>query len=157
MHKIREIVVINLMAVALAACGNSGGGNEAQVQAVSADPSAATAAVLVVEPTQENLPGTYGGTLPCGDCKGVVTKLELLADGSYKINEIFDGRSDNAVLDSNGKWAFDPDSRRVTLDPTAQDWQDRVFETLVTGALRPLDGNGTPYSSEGVNDLRVNE
>lgn len=155
MHKISNIVAISVVAAALAACGNSGTGNQAQTPAPTAG-AVMPAPAPVIEPTQENLPGTYSGTLPCGDCKGVITKLELLADGSYKVNERFDGKGEGAVLDSDGKWNFDPASRRVTLDPSAQDWQDRAFEALTSGGLRPLDGSGAPYSIEGVNDLKGN-
>ena len=159
MSNISKIVAINLVAIALVACGNSGTGNDGQTQtpAPATEPAPVAAPTPVVEPTQENLPGTYSGMLPCGDCKGVITKLQLIADGTYKVNETFDGKGEGegAVLDSDGKWNFDPASRRVTLDPTAQDWQDRVFEAVATGALRPLDGNDVPYSTDGLHDLRV--
>lgn len=159
MSNISKIVAITLVAIALAACGNSGTGTNDQAQAPvpapATEPVAEPVAAPVVEPTMENLPGTYSGTLPCGDCKGVITKLELIADGSYKVNEIFDGKGEGSMLDSDGKWSFDSASRRVTLDPTAQDWQDRVFEATGTAALRPLDGNSVPYSTEGLNDLHL--
>lgn len=154
MSKISKIVAINLVAIALVACGNNGTGTDSQAQTSAPVAESGAAPAPVVEPTQENLPGTYSGTLPCGDCKGVITKLELLPDGTYKINETFDGKSDGAALDSNGKWTFDPASRRVTLDPAAQDWQDRAFDALNTKSLRPLDSNGAPYSTEGLNDLK---
>lgn len=138
-----------LMAVVLASCG----GNEAD-HAQGVGPAAKEVVPTpYVQVTHDSLPGGYAGTLPCGDCNGVVTRLELLADGTYKVNEKFDGKGEGAMLDSDGKWSLDVGSGRVTLDPAAQDWEDRLFDVLSNGSLRPLDGNGTPYSTEGTNDL----
>lgn len=151
MSKLTNIVWIGLTAAALAGCGNSGGTQDRTAA------SSGLATAPEVEVTQQGLPGDYAGTLPCGDCAGVITKLELNADGGYKINEIFDGKSgDGSTLDSDGKWTFDQASRRLTLDPAAQDWQDRQFEVVGAGILRPLDGNGSAYSVEGANDLKTN-
>lgn len=154
MIELSKIVLVGLVAVVLVGCGNSG--NEGQEQAPAQ--VAAPVTVPVAEATQQDLPGIYSGTLPCGDCKGVITKLELTTDGSYKVNEVFDGKSgDGSTLDSDGKWTFDQASHRLTLDPTAQDWQDRQFEVVSVGVLRPLDGNGDAYSTEGANDLKLNK
>lgn len=151
-----RIASTSLLAAVLAACGNTGPASAEKARAPTASQPGAPTGVPVplVEATLQNLPGVYTGALPCGDCAAVVTRLELLSDGSYKVNEVFDGK-DAAALDSNGKWRFDAVTRHVTLDPAAQDWQDREFEALQTKALRALDGNGVPYSSEGANDLKA--
>ena len=160
MSQILKIATVTVIAAALAACGNTGpaptSDPETPIPAASTDSAASTeVAVPLVEPTQQNLPGVYAGRLPCGDCAAVVTKLELSGDGTYKVNEVFEGKPGGATLDSDGTWTFDVATRRVTLDPTAQDWQDRVFEAVNTGALRPIDARGVAYSSEGVNDLTI--
>lgn len=159
MYKMKNIATISALTLMLAACGDNTptAAESPTLPPVNTADSVAPveAPAPIVEPTQQNLPGVYAGRLPCGDCAAVVTRLELLADGSYKVNEVFDGKSDSAALDSDGKWIFDSLTRRVTLDPTAQDWQNRTFEALNTGALRPLDANGAPYSASDVNDLKV--
>ena len=158
MSNISKIVAINLVAIALVACGNSGTGNDGQTQtpAPATESAPVAAPTPVVEPTQENLPGTYSGMLPCGDCKGVITKLDLLADGTYKLNETYDGKvGDGSVLDSTGKWAADLAAKRLTLDPAAEAWEDRTFNIVSAGHIRPLDMQGNAYSTEGLNDLRT--
>lgn len=133
-----------LALVVLASCGGQGGMPENDREQAQAGP----AQIL-----GEDIPGRYTGTLPCLDCAGTSTSLELLTDGSYKISERFDGKSEGAELDSDGKWTFVATENRIILDPTAQDWEDRHFEVLGGGRLRPLDSNGAAYSIEGTNDM----
>lgn len=153
MLRTSKVIAINVVAFALMACGNTSTDKQEQTEAPTSKVDAAPA---VMEVNQADLPGIYSGTLPCGDCKGVITKLELLADGSYKLNEIYDGKvGAGSVLDSTGTWNADMASKSLKLDPSAQDWQDRVFTIVGSGSLRPLDGSGIPYSSEGSNDLQL--
>ena len=158
MSKLSKIFAINLVAIALAACGNAGNGtnDQAPAPAPATESIAVPTPATVVEPTMENLLGTYSGTLPCGDCKGVITNLELLADGTYKLNETYDGKvGDGSVLDSAGYWAVDLTTKRLTLDPAAKAWEDRTFNIVSAGHIRPLDIQGNAYSAEGLNDLRA--
>lgn len=154
MLKVGKVIAINVVAFALVACGNNSTDKQEQAGAPS---TSAVNTAPAGELTQASLPDAYSGTLPCGDCKGVVTKLNLLEDGTYTLHETFDGKEKGGMLESKGKWALDVATRRATLDPLAQDWEDRVFEVVASGALRPLDGNGAPYSNEGLNDLQVSK
>ncbi|CAN7178149.1 copper resistance protein NlpE [Pseudoxanthomonas sp. LjRoot143] len=153
-----KLVVMGFTAVALAACDGTTPAPESQESAPASAPVTAeqVTATVAVEPTQQNMLGSYVGTLPCGDCKGVNTKLELLGDGTYTLSEVYDGKvGDGSVLDSTGRWSADFASRRLTLDPAAQAWEDRYFEVLSAGHIRPLDATGKAYSIDGTNDLRV--
>ncbi|MEJ1098112.1 MULTISPECIES: copper resistance protein NlpE [unclassified Pseudoxanthomonas] len=152
MLKASKVITVSIVAFALVACGNNSTDKQEQTEA----PKSADVAPATVEVTQASLPGAYIGTLPCGDCKGVITKLELLADGSYKLNETYDGKvGDGSILDSTGTWNADLASRRLKLDPAAQEWEDRTFEIVSAGHIRPLDAAGNPYSAEGGNDLKA--
>lgn len=148
----KNIFVGAMFLLALTACKQS----EVESGSVPASAPAQDVASAPSQPavTSEALVGIYGGALPCGDCKAVNTRLELLADGKYKVNEVFDGRADNSVLDSDGTWTFDSAGNLLTLNPAAQDWTDRVFKVKSATVLSPLDGNGAEYSTEGANDLR---
>lgn len=148
----KNIFVGAMFLLALTACKQS----EVESGSVPASAPAQGVASAPSQPavTSEALIGIYGGALPCGDCKAVNTRLELLADGKYKVNEVFDGRVDNNVLDSDGTWTLDSAANLLTLNPTAQDWADRVFKVKGSSVLGPLDGAGVEYSTDGVNDLR---
>lgn len=152
-----KLMMMGFTVVALAACDGSAPAPESQAQIPASDPvTTQQAAAPVVEATEQNMLGSYAGTLPCGDCKGVITKLELSADGTYTLSEIYDGKVGNgSVLDSSGRWTADFASKRLTLDPAAQDWEDRSFNVLSAGHIRPLDASGNAYSLDGANDLRV--
>lgn len=158
MSTLNKWVVMVFTVVALAACDGTTPAPESQASVPASAPVTAekTAAPVVVEPTEQNMPGSYAGTLPCGDCKGVITKLELSDDGTYTLSEVYDGKvGDGSVLDSSGRWTADFASKRLTLDPAAQAWEDRSFDVLAAGHIRPLDASGKAYSLDGANDLRI--
>lgn len=47
--------------------------------------------------------GTYEGTLPCADCRGMETKLILNQDKTYVLNTVCFGKSDD-VIDPKGSF-----------------------------------------------------
>ena len=59
--------------------------------------------------------GPYQGLLPCADCAGIVTLLELSEDGHYRLNERYEGRSDMPVAHS-GAFTWDDTGSVITLD-----------------------------------------
>jgi uncharacterized lipoprotein NlpE involved in copper resistance len=59
--------------------------------------------------------GPYQGLLPCADCAGIVTLLELSPDGTYRLQEIYAGRSDNPV-DHSGSFTWDEAGAVISLD-----------------------------------------
>lgn len=59
-----------------------------------------------VEPLSLSWVGVYEGTLPCGDCQGIQTVIELKADSSYLYQAKFLGVQDSTIFDSSGEIAW---------------------------------------------------
>ena len=100
-----------------------------------------------------NVAGTFAGTLPCADCPGIDTRLELAADGTYTITESYQERSAPA-LKGDGTWTVEDDSRRLRLDPNSKSDNDRLFSILSQDEIRQLDLEGKPIDSTLPYNLR---
>lgn len=91
--------------------------------------------------------GTFSGTLPCADCPGIDTRLELLGDGNFKLTETYQERKgDPSVLD--GSWTAEEEGKRVRLDPNSKSDQDRLYEIVSNDEIRQLDGEGKAIDSQ---------
>ncbi|MEI2454966.1 copper resistance protein NlpE [Lysobacter firmicutimachus] len=91
--------------------------------------------------------GTFSGTLPCADCSGIDTKIDLKADGSYTVDETYQGKKDGAFK-GDGHWAAEEDGKRLRLDPNSKSDQDRVYEVVSNDEIRLLDQEGKKIESE---------
>ena len=81
--------------------------------------------------------GPYQGLLPCADCEGIVTLLELTAEGHYRLSERYAGRSETPFVTS-GTFTWDDTGSVITLD--GFDWPRRYMPGQ--GLLRALDLEG---------------
>ena len=97
--------------------------------------------------------GTFAGILPCADCPGVETSLEVHADGSYALSET--RRGEDAAR-SSGTWTIDADGTRLLLDPDSKEAPDRRFELVSRDEVRALDADGAPLAGDGNTSLRRN-
>ncbi len=59
-------------------------------------------------------PGTYSGTIPCADCPGIQTVVQLFSNNQFRISELFLSRSTKPVI-STGKFEWQKDYSRITL------------------------------------------
>jgi uncharacterized lipoprotein NlpE involved in copper resistance len=112
-----------------------------------------TAAPASVTLSAQGFAGEFDGTIPCGDCQGILTKLQLNADGSYKLDETFTGRATNNFLSSNGQWQIQDDHHFV-LAPSEQGWEHRPFEVLDNDDIKQLGKDGKPYSNDAAYHLK---
>lgn len=140
--------VLIAAAVVLASCGESGGQPPAE-----ATPETTAAAEAPAETPV--LLGVFEGVLPCADCPGIETRLELTrkgqdwGDGTYRLTETYQGRGEPVVTE--GEWgtlrgsATDPDATVYQLDPATPE-TSRYFRVESDDALRMLDRdlNETP-------------
>ncbi len=84
--------------------------------------------------------GRFEGTLPCPDCAGTGTTLDLHPDGRY-LKRDSDG---NADVDTGGTWTVDAEGRRLHLDPDDKGREDRVYAIVSTDALQAIGSDGRP-------------
>ncbi|SDY92710.1 copper homeostasis protein (lipoprotein) [Lysobacter sp. yr284] len=91
--------------------------------------------------------GTFSGTLPCADCSGIDTKLELKADGGYALSESYQGKKDGNFK-GDGTWTAEDNGKRVRLDPNSKSDDDRLFDIVSKDEIRMLDTEGKPIESQ---------
>ncbi|WP_206412952.1 copper resistance protein NlpE, partial [Lysobacter enzymogenes] len=91
--------------------------------------------------------GTFRGTLPCADCSGIDTQLALKADGSYALDESYQGKKDGAFK-GDGTWTAEDNGKRVRLDPNSKSENDRLFEIVSKDEIRMLDTEGKKIDSQ---------
>ncbi len=100
------------LAMALAACSAPSGPEAGAAAAPRADDSRSAL----------DWAGVYTGTVPCADCQGIRTRVELRADGSFSRSRVYLGKSARS-FDDAGAFAWDDAGARVTLGPGGRDPQ----------------------------------
>jgi uncharacterized lipoprotein NlpE involved in copper resistance len=87
--------------------------------------------------------GIYQDTLPCADCKGTLTWLDLKKDNSYKKSIILLGKEPifDYTFGTTGRWKFDAAKNLVWLDSAAE---GKKIGFLIRGdsVLISCDANG---------------
>lgn len=96
---------------------------------------------------------TYSGLLPCADCDGIETALQLhAADFSFKLKEIYKGLGSGTdqTLTSEGSYAIikgstiHPEATVVQLNPEKDRNLQRFFQQDGDTALVQLDASERP-------------
>jgi copper homeostasis protein (lipoprotein) len=96
---------------------------------------------------------TWLGVLPCADCDGIQTRLQLVRDGdrqTYSLEETYLGADGEAVFTQDGRWVTeegDPDGPTYRLDPGAP--ASRLYRLRPDGTLDLLDRRGRPIDTGG--------
>ena len=97
-----------------------------------------------------SLPATFTGVMPCADCTGIKQTLTLRADGLYRLNRTYLGKSDGSFAEQ-GRWTADVSSKRLTLRSGSN---TQLFEIKDDNILHLLDRQGQPIESTANLDLR---
>lgn len=58
--------------------------------------------------------GVYYGVLPCADCSGIETTLELMGDQTYKLTQVYQEKEDGR-FESSGALTWDAENSIITL------------------------------------------
>lgn len=169
MRSSRALVLLSLLtAVALAACAPEPDATPAAVASKAAEPAlpadpllAGTDASAVIrhdaiDPAgfdRKAFAGTFAGILPCADCPGIETSVEIRADGTYSQAEV---RQGSEATRSPGTWTVDADGGQLLLDPDSKDADDRRFAIVSRDEIRLLDADGAPLAGDGNTSLRRN-
>jgi copper homeostasis protein (lipoprotein) len=90
------------------------------------------------------LPASFVGDLPCADCPGIRTHLDLWPDHAFHARQEYLGR--NVTRDFLGRWRVDPARKALILDGSA----GTVLQLAIQGPnkLRLLDRQGKPIVSK---------
>ncbi|WP_290860811.1 copper resistance protein NlpE N-terminal domain-containing protein [Flavobacterium sp.] len=59
--------------------------------------------------------GTYFGVLPCADCEGIETTLQLTADKKYVLTTKYLGKENALPIESKGTYAWNKEGNKVIL------------------------------------------
>jgi copper homeostasis protein (lipoprotein) len=82
--------------------------------------------------------GIYKGLLPCADCAGIETSVELAEDFTFTMVTKYKGKSDKPI-ETKGTFRWDADGKTIKLDNA----KDSNQQDLVSnGALTKLDNEG---------------
>lgn len=95
---------------------------------------------------QKAFAGSFSGTLPCASCPGIDTRLELVADGTYRLDETYQGEK-GEVFKLDGTWTAESNNRHLRLDPNSKSDEDRLYEIVSNEEIRMLGKDGTPTQS----------
>ncbi|RND07915.1 copper resistance protein NlpE [Acinetobacter baumannii] len=134
----KSLLAIALMSTLLVACNKHENKTETTSDAstpVQTAQSNNNEAVDTAHTAENSLDwdGKYKGTLPCADCEGIKTELELKDDKTYELTETYLGKGDANPFETHGKFTFDKDNTSViTLDDKAQNRKFFIGENTAT-------------------------
>lgn len=134
----KSLLAIALMSTLLVACNKHENKTETTSDASTPVQTAQTnnnEAVDTAHTAENSLDwdGKYKGTLPCADCEGIKTELELKDDKTYELTETYLGKGDANPFETHGKFTFDKDNTSViTLDDKAQSRKFFIGENTAT-------------------------
>jgi uncharacterized membrane protein len=84
------------------------------------------------------VPGYYTGTIPCTNCRDITRRMLFLADHSYHMQDVFNGK-EAAPLESDGRWQTSNDQLQLLVNNTVT----KRFSVTNKG-LSELSLTGTP-------------
>lgn len=82
--------------------------------------------------------GIYKGVLPCADCEGIDTEIELKSDSTYLLRSIYLGKGDGKSIESSGRYSW-TDGSTIELSEV-KDGPNKYF--VGENTLTQLDMNG---------------
>ena len=86
----------------------------------------------------QSIDGIYKGNLPCADCSGIAETLILAKDGSYIMEDLYQGKSVKP-FQSQGKW--EKSGPGILKLAPADDGEISYFQIIENGNLQMLDSN----------------
>lgn len=89
--------------------------------------------------------GVYRGLLPCADCEGILTELELHTDLTYKLSYQYQGASPE-VISQSGVFKWNDAGSKITL--IGEDQQVERSYLVGENQLFSLDGQGNRITGD---------
>ncbi len=104
---------------------------------------AATASAASAEQPAASWAGRYHGVLPCASCEGIETTLQLNADGSYQLTEIYQQRHP-LTEEVSGRFTWRGEGQILQLDKAGS---ERLYQ-VGNGQIWALDMDGKQVEGE---------
>lgn len=95
--------------------------------------------------------GSYVGDLPCADCGGIRTRIDLFEDKVFFLRESYLESENATEYDDIGTWSFSADDRTLTLHGGRE--APLFFRITSASAIRKLDLEGLAINSDLNYDL----
>lgn len=107
--------------------------------------SSDTEAVATADNSRNSLDwdGFYSGILPCADCSGIQTSLELLKDGTFNLKQVYFGKESDG-FDNSGKLTWNKEGNIITIGEGESTMKFQVGEN----ALTMLDREGNKITGD---------
>ena len=102
--------------------------------------------------TSLDWPGVYRGTVPCADCAGIRTRIELRGDGTFARSRVYLGENERPIADQ-GRFEWDDSGSRITVGTGRNAQQYQVGEN----ALFHLDRRGERIIGDLAAAYRLNK
>lgn len=96
--------------------------------------------------------GNYHGTMPCADCPGIETTLDLNDDLTYKIKMDYLDR--DVAIEEEGKFEWDDEGQRIKLHPENQGGTEMAF-FVGENMLFRLDEEGNRVTGDLADEYRL--
>ncbi len=141
----KKVLLMALVSVSLLSCNNNA--NRNNENNIDYDPDEKVVADTHTSQNSIDYTGTYKGTLPCADCPGIETEVELNDDNTYTKKTKYVDRGDNEY-EEKGTYHWDSNSNIITLEGVT----DGPTKYMVgEGYLKQLDTEGNEITGDHAN------
>ena len=131
----RTPIFVLLLLGSLAAC-NTGSKKDGQGQrSDSGRPDSHTSEIAL------DWAGVYEGTLPCADCEGIETEIELKKDKTYTLTQHYLGKSDS-IYRETGQFEWNDDGGAIALQIPNEVPEHHQYKVVENGLVK-LDKTGS--------------
>ncbi|MBC7920353.1 MAG: copper resistance protein NlpE N-terminal domain-containing protein [Ferruginibacter sp.] len=91
--------------------------------------------------------GTYAGVVPCADCDGLETELQINNDGTYVLKHTYLGKQRGRnTFREQGNWTHSPDLKKIALNYDHPD-ESSFYRVVHPDTLKMLDRRGNEITS----------
>lgn len=141
----KTFLAIALISIGLVACNKHQQQDQATVNNPSTESVSTSPSTSASPTTSETVPtgdtpetsldwhGEYKGVLPCADCEGIKTELELNADKTYELTQEYLGKGNGKEIKTKGSFEFDKTNLSIiNLDKAAENQRFFVDENEIS-------------------------
>lgn len=90
--------------------------------------------------------GVYTGTVPCADCEGIKTMIQLNKDKTYVVKTKYLGESEE-VYTSTGNFTWNEAGSKITLEAAGKDGRTQMYQ-VGENVLFHLDNDGNRITGD---------